>query len=95
MKIYKHEPKTLIRVALTKKEHDSIYLTFSETTHEECLRNIERLLSKVKVSPIQEKYATRIDVRLAIGGSNGKNLSIAVRGITPKQIHELLIKHYS
>lgn len=95
MKLYKHEPKSLIRVAITKKEHDSIYLTFAETTPEQCLKNIEVLLSQVKVSPIQEKYRTRIDIRHAIGGSNGKSMSISVKGITPKEIEELFIKNFS
>lgn len=95
MKIYKHEPKSLIRVAITKKEHDSIYLTFAETTPEQCLKNIERVLSKIKVSPIQEKYRTRIDIRHAIGGSNGKSMSLSVKGIEPKEIEELFIKNFS
>jgi|688.fasta_scaffold285132_3 hypothetical protein len=95
MKLYKHEPKSLIRVALTKKEHESIYLTFSETTPEQCLKNIEDLLSKIKVSPIQEKFMTRIDIRHAIGGSNGKSMSISLKGITPKEIEGLFIKNFS
>ena len=95
MKLYKHEPKSLIRVAITKKEHESIYLTFSETTPEKCLKNIENLLSKIKVSPIQERYVTRIDIRLARGGSNGKSMSIAIKGITPKEIEELFIENFS
>ena len=95
MKLYKHEPKSLIRVAITKKEHESIYLTFSETTPEQCLKNIENLLSKIKVSPIQERYRTRIDIRHAIGGSNGKSMSISLKGITPKEIEELFIQKFS
>jgi hypothetical protein len=95
MKLYKHEPKTLIRVTLTKKEHDTIYLTFAETTPEQCLKNIEDLLSKIKVSPIQEKNMTRIDLRHAIGGSNGKSMSISLKGITPKEIEGLFIKNFS
>lgn len=95
MKLYKHEPKSLIRVALTKKEHETIYLTFAETTPEQCLKNIEDLLSKMKVSPIQERYMTRIDIRHAIGGSNGKSMSISLKGVTPKEIEILFIKNFS
>ena len=95
MKLYKHEPKSLIRVAITKKGHDSIYLTFSETTPEKCLKNIEKIISAIKVSPIQEKYVTRIDIRHAIGGSNGKSMSISLKGIIPKEIEELFIKNFS
>ena len=38
---------------------------------------------------------TRIDIRHAIGGSNGKSMSISLKGITPKEIEGLFIKNFS
>jgi len=94
MKIYKHEPKELVRVCISKRGSESIYLTFSDTNIEECYSNIAQLLSEIKVSALQEKYVTRIDLRKAVGGSNGKSISLSLKGLTPNEIESLLIQKY-
>jgi len=90
MKIYNPEPLHLIRLTITKKDEETKYLNFIDTTQEECMKKVISIIDELKLSVFQEGNQTRMDFRDCIGGKNGKCKSVSFKGISPIELHKLL-----
>src|SRR5690554_1476594 len=94
MKIYRYETPKIIRVRITKQKHGSCYINLVDTTVEEVIEFISKLVKdNVEVSPFDTGYKTRAEVREYINKKNGNPKSISFRGITPEELEQLIIKH--
>jgi hypothetical protein len=91
MKIYNPEPLHLIRLTITKKDEETKYLNFIDTTQEECMKKVISIIDELKLSVFQDGNQTRMDFRDCLGGKNGKCKSISFKGLNPNDLHKLLI----
>ncbi len=90
MKIYEPKPLHLIRLTISKKDEETKYLNFIDTTQDECIKNVMSIIEELKLSVFQEGNQTRMDFRDCIGGKNGKSKSISFKGLNPDQLYKLL-----
>lgn len=90
MKIYKLEPKLLIRVQITKIGEITEYLTLCETNLNDAIDFIEKTLERKTVSPFLKGNKTRINIREYLNGKNGKAKNLSCRGFSPYQIKDFL-----
>jgi len=91
MKIYEPKPIHLIRLTITKKDEETKYLNFIDVTQEDCIKKVTFIIDELKLSVFQEGNQTRMDFRDCIGGKNGKCKSVSFKGLTPTELHKLLI----
>lgn len=91
MKIYKPEPADLVRLQISQQGTETEYLTLIETNPIEFKKWFTELINKkVKINPFQTKRLTRVYIRYAKGGKNGKSISASFRGLNPKETIELI-----
>ena len=91
MKIYEPKPIHLIRLTITKKDEETKCLNFIDVTQEDCIKKVTYVIDELKLSVFQEGNQTRMDFRDCIGGKNGKSKSVSFKGLTPQELHKLLI----
>ncbi len=92
MKIYEPKPIHLIRLTISKKDHETKYLNFTEVTQQDCIKKVTSVIDELKLSVFQEGNQTRMDFRDCIGGKNGKCKSVSFKGLNPTELHKLLIE---
>ena len=90
MKIYKHYPKKILRISTTKKGHKTLYFNIIETTQDEFIQWLKKLIDKQHLSSFQTGNVTSITVRESLGGTNGKSKSISFKGLSPDEIADLI-----
>jgi hypothetical protein len=90
MKIYKQIPEYIIRVQITQQGSPAEYLSLSETTPKEVIELIKKIVL-TRNDPFAKKR-TSVNIREAQGGANGKSKSVSFHGLTPKELHDLMIK---
>ena len=91
MKIYKYEPKDLIRLMITSQLEKTEYLNLCETTISEVKELCEKAIAEKMISPFTSGKKTSINIREAIGAKNGKGLNISFRGLTPTETLEIIL----
>lgn len=90
MKIYEPELRKFVRLMISQQGQQTEYLNLVECTREEVRDFIKDLISKQTISPFANGKKTSVVVRDAIGGQNLKSESVSFRGITPKQVSDLI-----
>lgn len=91
MKIYKPEPADLVRLQISQQGTETEYLTLIETNQSDFKKWFIELINKnVKSNPFEKKRITKVYIREAIGGKNGKSISASFRGLNPKETIELI-----
>lgn len=95
MKLYTHEPVKIIRLQITRLGEGKYaeYLNLIETTAKETEAFIKKLIEKQHLSPFQTGRVTSIVIREAVGAKNGKSNSISFKGLSPKEVHDLILKN--
>jgi hypothetical protein len=93
MKIYQHTPNKYIRLQIAKLGEETQYITLHETDREEVESMIKEIITKQNLSPFQTGNRTQIMVREATGGENGKCKSLSFRGLSTKQVLDLIVNH--
>lgn len=92
MKIYKHNPKNLIRVKITRKGDDTHYLTLCETTQLEAYVHCYELVERLTVPATYSGHVTSIQFREALGGQNLKAISFSFKGLSPRDTYNLIVE---
>jgi len=92
MKIYSQSPNHVIRVAITRAGYKGAkYITLCECTQIEVREMIMRLIREQNLDPFAKGFRTRIDIREAIGGENGKSISLSFVGLDVTETFDLII----
>jgi hypothetical protein len=92
MKIYE-EPKApyLMRINIKRHPDKTEHLTLCEVTQQECYDFIKNLIEKQNLSIFQTGKLTNIEIREGFGSENGKSISMSFKGLSPKEVKELII----
>lgn len=94
MKIYTPpEPPYLMRINIKKGGEKTEFITLCETTQEEALAFIKGVIEKQNISPFAKGKVTNVEIREAKGTTNGKSISLSFKGLNPKKVHSLILKH--
>lgn len=92
MKLYMPEPAHLVKLQISQQGAETEYLTLTETTKDECKKWLIDIITKnVNVNPFGKQRLTKVYIRDAIGGKNGKAISASFRGLLPKATAQLII----
>ena len=91
MKIYKPQPVDVIRVAITQQGQQTTYMSLCDTTQDKVIASFKKWL-KPHCAAFPEGKVTRVDVREAKGGENGKSKSFKFYGLTPVEAYNVIIK---
>ena len=89
MKIYNPQPENLIRLMITKSGEKTEYLTLCECDAPWVLEWLKMLFKNT--SPFVSGKRTTIQIREAIGGKNGKSMSIAFFGLSPIDVKNRIV----
>lgn len=92
MKIYKHNPKNLIRVKISRKGDDPHYLTLCETSQMEAYVYCYELVEQLTVPATYSGPVTSIQFREALGGQNLKAISFSFKGLSPRDTYNLIVE---
>jgi len=91
MKIYiPFSSPTILRINIKKQKTKTQFITICECTQKECYEYIKDLIEKQNISPFQTGSVTNIEIRIGIGGINGKSISLSFRGLEPIEVYELI-----
>jgi hypothetical protein len=95
MKIYNPKPLKQIRVSISKKDEASKYINFIETTQEEVIKTLIKLIDSFNLSVLLKGDRVRVDIRECEGGKNGKSKTISFVGMNVEELYNIIIKKYS
>lgn len=94
MKLYTQtEPPYLMRINIKKQGEQTEFITLCETTQEESLNFIKSVIEKQRISPFVKGKVTNVEIREAKGSKNGKSVSLSFKGLEPKEVYLLILKH--
>ncbi len=93
MKLYIPTPVYLMRINIKKQGEQTEFITLCETTQEETHDFIKNIIEKQNISPFAKGKLTNIEIREASGAKNGKSISLSFKGLKPKEVYSLIIKH--
>ena len=92
MKLYKKNPKQLIRVKITRKGDDPHYITLDETTQMEAYVFCFELVEQLTVPATYNGPVTSVQFREALGGQNLKAISFSFKGLSPRDTYNLFVE---
>jgi hypothetical protein len=94
MKVYTpSEPPYLMRINIKKQGEQTEFITLCETTQEEAFNFIKGIIEKQSISPFVKGRVTNVEIREAKGSQNGKSISLSFKGLEPKEVYSLILKH--
>jgi len=76
---------------ITKQGYKPEYLTLCECTQDGVIQWLKEVFSFV--SPFETGKTINIQVREAIGATNGKSKSITFKGMNPKDAIDIIVKN--
>ncbi len=93
MKLYEPRPDDVLRISIHKQGEKVEYLTVCEVTQVEAYNQLRSLIEGENISVFEGGRVTTIRLREAIGGKNGKTVSLSFKGITPKKTLDLILNY--
>ena len=90
MKIYNPTPDKLVRINIKKQGEKTHFITLCETTPKEVMDFVKGIIMDQRLSPFEKGKVTNIEIREAIGGKNGKSISISFKGLSPAETKFLI-----
>ncbi len=93
MKIYDPKPIKFIRLEISKIGEETFYIPLIETDKEEVKKMLEEIILQQQISPFVGGKKTKICVREALGGVNGKSESVSFYGIGTEKINNLIVSY--
>jgi hypothetical protein len=92
-KLYQYQPpKNQIRVFIRMQGQKSTNLNFIETTQDEVYNFIKSIVEKQNLSIFLQGRKISCDIRQWNETFVGKNKSLSFIGLTPEELHNLIIK---
>lgn len=92
MKIYKPaEPPCLIRINIKRHPDKTEFITLDECSQNEVYQFVKGLIEKQTISPFVKGKVTNVEMREAKGGVNGKSVSLSFKGLSPKEVYNIIM----
>ncbi len=92
MKLYNPTPVKVVRLLIKQQGKEPQYLTLCECTKEEARDTVKAWINLQGLGPFQQGRAINIQFREGEGGANGKAISLTFKGMTPREVKELIEK---
>lgn len=93
MKLFKSKPNHIIRLTISKKDETTQYINLVETTQDEAMKTVSKLIDAEYISLFEQGNRTRIDFRDCTGGKNGLCKSLSFRGLSTQQTAEIILDY--
>lgn len=90
MKLHKYTPILIMRLTISKKGEPNENVNISDATFKETCNYIKKLILKQNISPFEKGLKTSVKVRECLGDQKLKSENISFRGLTPKQVADLI-----
>ena len=92
MKLYIKDTVKVFRVQISQKGFKTEYVTFYDCTQQECIDQLQNIISSQNLSIFQKGYKTSLIVRE--GQYNSKAKSISFKGLNPKETLDVIVEHF-
>ena len=91
MKLYNPVVPVIMRVNIKKQPLKTEHVAIDDAGQVEVLNWIKVLIEKEDLSIFATGKITTVEVRIAVGGENGKTMSFAFKGLDPLQVKQLIL----